>query len=74
MRREIGYWNREQRSRCFYLEFDELSAEFFLTIEDGPVNQPEQVRRVPLHQAQGERYYNDALLLIREELFKHYQP
>lgn len=31
------------------------------------------VRRVPLSEARGERYYEDALLIIKEELFRDYR-
>jgi len=73
MRREIGYWHREGRELFYYLEFDPQTAQFFLTCEHRPAGAEMSVRRVPLSEARGERYYEDALLIIKEELFRDYR-
>ncbi|WP_095108556.1 hypothetical protein [Pseudomonas sp. Irchel 3E20] len=73
MRREIGYWNKEGRELFYYLEFEPVTAQFFLTCEHLPKGAPPSVRSVPLSEARGERYYEDALLIIKEELFKDYR-
>jgi len=73
MRREIGYWHREGRELFYYLEFEPQAAEFFLTCEHRPKGGDMSVRRVPLSEARGERYYEDALLIIKEELFRDYR-
>ncbi|VVO44963.1 hypothetical protein PS723_06478 [Pseudomonas fluorescens] len=73
MRREIGYWDREGRELFYYLEFKAETAEFFITCEHKPRDGDASVRSVPLSEARGERYYGDALLIIKEELFKDYR-
>ena len=73
MRREIGYWNREGRELFYYLEFVPQTAEFFITCEHLPTGGEKTVRSVPLSEARGERYYEDALLIIKEELFRDYR-
>ena len=70
MRREIGYWHREGRELFYYLEFKPDTAEFYLTCEHTPAEGVGSVRSVLLSEARGERYYEDALLIIKEELFK----
>ena len=72
MRREIGYWHREGRELFYYLEFMAETAEFYLTCEHIPSEGEGSVRSVLLSEARGERYYEDALLIIKEELFKQY--
>ncbi len=72
MRREIGYWDREGRELFYYLEFKAETAEFFITCEHTPRDGEGSVRSIPLSEARGERYYDDALLIIKEELFKNY--
>lgn len=72
MRREIGYWHREGRELFYYLEFKPETAEFYLTCEHTPREGEGSVRSVLLSEARGERYYEDALLIIKEELFKQY--
>ncbi|WP_238596220.1 MULTISPECIES: hypothetical protein [unclassified Pseudomonas] len=73
MRREIGYWDREGRELFYYLEFNPQTAEFFITCEHTPRDGSKSVRSVPLSEARGERYYEDALLIIKEELFRDYR-
>lgn len=73
MRREIGYWDREGRELFYFLEFNLDTAEFFITCEHTPRGGATSVRSVPLSEARGERYYNDALLIIKEELFRDYR-
>ncbi len=73
MRREIGYWDREGRELFYYLDFDVETAEFFITCEHIPQGGEASVRSVPLSEARGERYYEDALLIIKEELFRDRQ-
>ena len=73
MRREIGYWDREGRELFYYLDFNVDTAEFFITCEHIPRVGEVSVRSVPLSEARGERYYEDALLIIREELFRDRQ-
>ncbi|WP_095143507.1 MULTISPECIES: hypothetical protein [unclassified Pseudomonas] len=73
MRREIGYWNREGRELFYYLEFNPHTAEFFLTCEHTPREGAVSIRSVPLSEARGERYYDDAVMIIKEELFKDYR-
>ena len=72
MRREIGYWDREGREFFYYLEFKAETAEFFITCEHKPCDGEGSVRSVLLSEARGERYYDDALLILKEELFKDY--
>ncbi|MCY1396734.1 hypothetical protein D9M71_117180 [compost metagenome] len=72
MRREIGYWDREGRELFYYLEFNPQTAEFFITCEHKPSTGGTRIRSVPLSEARGERYYEDALLIIKEELFRNY--
>ncbi|MNQ97904.1 hypothetical protein D3C85_1135720 [compost metagenome] len=72
MRREIGYWDREGRELFYFLEFGPQTAEFFISCEHKPREGQASTRRVPLCEARGERYYEDALLIIKEELFKDY--
>lgn len=72
LRRELAYNKVEAREYFYYLEFCEASASFYLTTEHCPAEGAVQTRRVPLAEAYGQHYYQDALLVIKEELFKRY--
>ena len=72
LRRELAYSKQEYREYFYYLEFCQDTAMFYLTTEHQPSGGPLEIKRVPLQEAYGQHYYQDALLLIKEELFKHY--
>lgn len=69
LRRELAYSKEQEREYFYYLEFCQDSATFYLTTEHNPAQGPKQCRRVPLQEAYGQHYYQDALLLIKEDLF-----
>ncbi|MGN7901428.1 hypothetical protein ACTJJT_00960 [Pseudomonas sp. 22373] len=69
MRKQVGYRDKMGDEQFYYLEFDENTYQFSYVIEYISRTNNESSRKMPLHEASGERGFHKAVELIKSGLF-----